>query len=78
MRLFWHCIFRAASRAACTAGSNSAIKMPMIVMTTKSSTSVKPERPSEWGLEPRLKEDVPAGEKSFLEPRARRENDRYS
>ena len=32
----------AASRAACTAGSNSAIRMPMIVMTTRSSTSVKP------------------------------------
>ena len=32
----------AASRAACTAGSNSAIRIPMIVMTTKSSTSVKP------------------------------------
>jgi len=29
---------RAASRAACTAGNNSAIKMPMIVMTTSSST----------------------------------------
>ena len=32
----------AASCAACTAGSSSAIRMPMIVMTTKSSTSVKP------------------------------------
>ena len=40
-RLFWHCGMRAASRAACTAGSSSAIKMPMIVMTTRSSTSVK-------------------------------------
>ena len=29
---------------ACTAGSSSAIKMPMIVMTTSSSTSVKPCR----------------------------------
>ena len=44
LRLLLHCIRRAASRAACTAGSNSAIKMPMIVMTTKSSTSVKPCR----------------------------------
>ena len=35
---------RAASRAACTAGSNKAIKIPMIVMTTRSSTSVKPLR----------------------------------
>ena len=31
---------RAASRAACTDGSSSAIKMPMIVMTTRSSTNV--------------------------------------
>jgi hypothetical protein len=31
-----------ASRAAWTAGSNSAIRMPMIVITTKSSTRVKP------------------------------------
>ena len=44
LRLLLHCIRRAASRAACTAGSNSAIKMPMIVMTTKSSTKVKPCR----------------------------------
>ena len=31
-----------ASRADCTAGSNKAIRMPMIVTTTRSSTSVKP------------------------------------
>ena len=42
LRLFWHCASRAASRAACTAGSNSAIRMPMIVITTRSSTNVKP------------------------------------
>ena len=41
-RLFWHCMERAASRAACTAGNNKEIKMPMIVMTTKSSTRVNP------------------------------------
>ena len=35
-----HCACRAASRAACTAGSSRAIKMPMIVITTRSSTSV--------------------------------------
>jgi len=40
--LFEQCICRAASRAAWTAGSNNAIKMPMIVITTKSSTNVKP------------------------------------
>ena len=33
---------RAASRAACTAGNNTAIRMPMIAITTRSSTSVKP------------------------------------
>ena len=40
LRLFLHCSCRAASRAACTAGSNSAIRMPMIVITTNSSTNV--------------------------------------
>ena len=33
---------RAASRAAWTAGSNKAIKMPMIDMTTNNSTNVNP------------------------------------
>ena len=33
---------RAASRADCTAGNNSAIRMPMIVMTTNNSTRVNP------------------------------------
>jgi hypothetical protein len=33
---------RAASRAACTAGNNNPTKMPMIAMTTNSSTNVKP------------------------------------
>ena len=42
--LLLHCIRRAASRAASTAGSSSEIKMPMIVITTKSSISVKPCR----------------------------------
>jgi hypothetical protein len=44
LRLFWHCACRAASRAACTAGSKSAIRMPMIVMTTNSSTNVSAGR----------------------------------
>ena len=35
---------RAASRADCTAGNNSPIRMPMIVITTSNSTSVKPRR----------------------------------
>jgi hypothetical protein len=42
--LFVHWIRRAASRAACTAGSNSAIKTAMIAITTNSSIRVKPER----------------------------------
>ena len=33
---------RAASRAACTAGNNSAIKIPMIAITISSSIRVKP------------------------------------
>ena len=41
---FVHVIRRAASRAACTAGNNKAIKMPIIVMTTNSSTNVNAAR----------------------------------
>ncbi len=37
-----HCIRRAASRAACTAGSNKAINTPMIAITTNNSISVNP------------------------------------
>ena len=40
--LLEHCIRRAASRAACTAGSSKAIRMPMIAMTTSNSTKVNP------------------------------------
>ena len=42
LRLLTHWARRAASRAACTAGNNNEIKMPMMAITTKSSTSVKP------------------------------------
>ena len=42
LRLLVHCIRLAASRAACTAGNNSAIKTAMIAITTSSSMSVKP------------------------------------
>src|SRR5436190_12611557 len=42
--LLVHCDRRAASRAACTAGSNSATSTPMIAITTSSSTSVNPWR----------------------------------
>ena len=38
LRLLPHCTRRAASRAAWTAGNNSAIKMAMIVITTSNST----------------------------------------
>ena len=40
--LFVHCIRRAASRAACTAGKSKATSTPIIAMTTSNSTSVKP------------------------------------
>ena len=42
LRLFWHCVRRAASRACCTAGSSSATSVAMTAMTTSSSISVKP------------------------------------
>jgi hypothetical protein len=35
---------RALSRTACTAGSKSPTKVPMMAITTKSSTSVNPYR----------------------------------
>jgi hypothetical protein len=35
---------RAASRADCTAGSNNPTSVPMMAITTRSSTSVKPRR----------------------------------
>jgi hypothetical protein len=41
--LLLHCDLLDASRAACTAGKSSAIKTPMIAITTKSSTRVKPQ-----------------------------------
>ena len=40
-KLFPHCIRRAASRALCTAGSRRPTSVPMIAITTNSSTSVK-------------------------------------
>ena len=41
-RLLTHWARRAASRAACTAGSSSATSTPMMAITTSSSISVKP------------------------------------
>src|SRR5688500_13627360 len=40
--LLVHCVRRAASRALCTAGRRSETRMPMMAITTSSSTSVKP------------------------------------
>src|SRR5262249_39903609 len=42
--LLRHCARRAASRAACTAGSSRAIKTAMMAMTTSNSIRVKPPR----------------------------------
>ena len=42
--LLVHWARRAASRAACTAGNSSDTRMPMMVITTNNSTSVKPRR----------------------------------
>src|SRR5262245_63305918 len=41
-KLFWHCVRRAASRAAETAGSSSATSTPMRPIQTSSPTGVKP------------------------------------
>ena len=43
-RLLTHEVRRPLSRAACTAGSNSANSSPTIAITTSSSTKVKPAR----------------------------------
>ena len=43
-RWFLHCILRAASRACWTAGNSNATRIPMMAITTNSSTSVKPSR----------------------------------
>src|SRR5579862_3632133 len=42
--LFLHCVRRAASRAACTAGNSNDTRMLMIEITTNSSISVNPAR----------------------------------
>src|SRR5262245_27265604 len=44
LRLFRHCVRAAAARTFCTAGTNSAIKMAMIAITTSSSMSVNAGR----------------------------------
>jgi hypothetical protein len=55
--LFEQVIRLADSLAACTAGKSNAINIPMIAITTKSSTSVKPKnKPTELGLGERPRE----------------------
>src|SRR4051812_22737713 len=44
LRLLMHLVRRDASRADCTAGSKRATRTPMMAMTTRSSTRVKPGR----------------------------------
>src|SRR5262245_32567417 len=44
LRLFWHCVRAAASRTFCTAGTSSAMRMPVIAMTTKNSIRVNAGR----------------------------------
>src|SRR5277367_4008374 len=43
-RLLLVCVRAAASRTFCTAGTNSAIRIAMIAITTSSSMRVKPSR----------------------------------
>jgi len=44
LQVFRHWMRLAASRLACTAGKSSAIKTPMMAITTSSSINVKPQR----------------------------------
>src|SRR5262245_46755796 len=81
-RLLTHCIRRAASRAACTAGNKSAIRTAMIAITTSNSMSVKPRSTQEYRtcgerfvtmdgtlVEPRKDEDRGAvGKKAWNHP----------
>jgi len=46
LKLFAQLLRRALSRAACTAGSKRPTSVPMIAITTSSSTSVNPRRPA--------------------------------
>src|SRR5205823_4147267 len=60
-RLLMHCDRRAASRAACTAGSRSAIRTAMIAITTSSSIRVKPRRGRGYMGPPPLREQGQSG-----------------
>jgi uncharacterized protein (DUF2344 family) len=44
VKLFAHCVRRADSRAAWTAGSSRATRIPIMAITTSNSTSVNPRR----------------------------------
>ena len=48
LRWLVHSERRAASRAAWTAGNNSATKIPMMAITTSNSTRVKPAWTTGW------------------------------
>ena len=49
LRLLRHCVARAASRAAWTAGSSRAARIAIIEITTNSSIRVNPREWAEWG-----------------------------
>ena len=52
-KLLAHCTRRAASRAALAAGNSSAMRIPMIVITTRSSTRVNPPQSRRHFVGPR-------------------------
>src|SRR5262245_51511157 len=56
---------RAASRAACTAGSNRATSTPMMAITTSNSTSVKPREKRRFAV--RVLDIAPAPKKPIQE-----------
>jgi hypothetical protein len=69
--LLEHCIRLAASRAACTAGSNNPTSIPIIAITTKSSTNVKPKdlpnRVNRFDMSKPSKETTIIGQKHFTQ-----------
>ena len=63
-RLLLHCMRRAASRAACTAGNRSATSIPMMAITTRSSMRVKPLRALKIRKKPRFRRPREASDAS--------------
>ena len=62
--LFAHCSRRPASRADCTAGNKSPVRVPMMAMTTSNSTRVNALRRGKLRIRHLLSRKVRKGPKS--------------